>query len=439
MDAIREANRKAIEDVLEANRLACGKPDRLINRRTTVEKQVAGIQKVLVCCRERIAGSTSKDFDTCFQQDSDLEKFRVNHEARKVKRSEVKGNNSSISWRDRKFRGKGKGKQLQVKQLCNKFKRSTTLAGHLTGSLTIPKCTGCGEGHLGPCATGQTFCFQCGQEGHYVRDFPSSTARVVAVQAVPLLMVPLPPTSTPAVPPAPGRVYSLDHTMEIEELMLVPPPWLEPLLSTTFFSLCKVHNNAPRNECNMFCLDCGDQAFCFYCRQSWHKDHHVIQIRRSSYHDVVRVAEIQKVLDISGVQTYVINSARVLFLNERPQNQPRTNNAVSSGKSNTHLCEICRRNLLDPFRFCSLGCKVVGIKKNGNASFVLSAKKDEEIGRMEEGMARRLPSKEEDEKLREGIHKQVYQSTPCPCLGQSQAQACSNSRRRKGIPRRAPL
>lgn len=85
-----------------------------------------------------------------------------------------------------------------------------------------------------------------------------------------------------------------------------------------------------------------------------------MQIRRSSYHDVVRVTEIQKVLDISGVQTYVINSARVLFLNERPQNQLKTNNnaAVSGGKSNSHLCEICRRNLLDPFRFCSLGCKV---------------------------------------------------------------------------------
>ena len=167
--------------------------------------------------------------------------------------------------------------------------------------------------------------------------------------------------------------------------MLVPP-WLESLLSAAFFTICPRHREAPRSECNMFCLDCNTDSFCFYCRSTQHKDHPVIQvihllcfgesllfpfssrecnisekymcgdmwkqIRRSSYHDVVRVAEIQKVLDISGVQTYVINSARVLFLNERPQPKSSTSKGVS------HLCEICGRSLLDPFRFCSLGCKV---------------------------------------------------------------------------------
>ncbi|XP_027364121.1 uncharacterized protein LOC113871296 [Abrus precatorius] len=204
------------------------------------------------------------------------------------------------------------------------------------------------------------------------------------------------------------------------DTMLVPP-WLEPLLNAPFFNVCGIHGDAARSECNMFCLDCNGDAFCFYCRSSRHKDHQVIQIRRSSYHDVVRVAEIQKVLDISGVQTYVINSARVLFLNERPQ--------PKSGKGVAHICEICGRSLLDPFRFCSLGCKLVGIKRNGDASFALDAKN--EASAME-GMSRRsVSSRHEEEELREGSQQDMYPATPPP--------PPSNARRRKGIPHRAPF
>ncbi|KAK4419285.1 hypothetical protein Salat_2341400 [Sesamum alatum] len=205
-----------------------------------------------------------------------------------------------------------------------------------------------------------------------------------------------------------------------ETLMVVIPPWLERLLKTAFFSVCRTHGDAARSECNMYCLDCNVDAFCFYCRSSKHKDHQVIQIRRSSYHDVVRVSEIQKVLDISGVQTYVINSARVLFLNERPQ--------PKGGKAVSHVCEICGRSLLDTFRFCSLGCKVVGIKRNGDASF-----------RGEGGVSSRRVNvssssssrREDQEELREGSQQDIYPPTPPP--------PPSTARRRKGIPQRAPF
>ncbi|KAL8516776.1 hypothetical protein ACS0TY_015149 [Phlomoides rotata] len=192
------------------------------------------------------------------------------------------------------------------------------------------------------------------------------------------------------------------------------PAWLEKLLNTAFFNVCRTHGDAARSECNMYCLDCNCDAFCFYCRSSKHKDHQVIQIRRSSYHDVVRVSEIQKVLDISGVQTYVINSARVLFLNERPQ--------PKGGKAVSHVCEICGRSLLDTFRFCSLGCKLVGIKGSGDESFTT----------MQRGSDDGVSSSSRREELREGSQQDIYPPTPPPPPSISRS-------RRKGIPQRAPF
>lgn len=171
----------------------------------------------------------------------------------------------------------------------------------------------------------------------------------------------------------------------------------------------------------MFCLDCGGDAFCYYCRSSRHKDHQVIQIRRSSYHDVVRVSEVQKALDITGVQTYVINSARVMFLNERPQPKSGSTKGVGS-----HICEICKRSLLDPLRFCSLGCKLVGVKTKGDASFTLDPKN--EVVALE--ISGEVPSRRATSSSR----KKEMESTPMP-----PHQPYSNARKRKGIPHRAPF
>ncbi|KAL5866173.1 hypothetical protein ACOSQ3_003687 [Xanthoceras sorbifolium] len=69
------------------------------------------------------------------------------------------------------------------------------------------------------------------------------------------------------------------------------PPWLKPLLRESFFVQCKLHADSHKSECSMYCLDCMNGAFCSICL-AYHKDHRVIH----------------KVLDISSVQTYVINS-----------------------------------------------------------------------------------------------------------------------------------
>lgn len=78
------------------------------------------------------------------------------------------------------------------------------------------------------------------------------------------------------------------------------------------------------------------------------------QVRRSSYHDVVKIGEISKLADITGVQSYVINGAKVIFLRRRPQ--PR----APKGAVGASQCLVCSRHLQDISHFCSLQCRLDG-------------------------------------------------------------------------------
>ncbi|XP_052200859.1 protein RGF1 INDUCIBLE TRANSCRIPTION FACTOR 1-like isoform X1 [Diospyros lotus] len=130
--------------------------------------------------------------------------------------------------------------------------------------------------------------------------------------------------------------------------MVTKPAWLQGLMAETFFAACGVHENRRKNEKNIYCLDCC-QSFCPHCLSS-HHSHPLLQVRRYVYHDVVRLDDLEKLIDCSYIQPYTINSAKVIFLNQRAQSR--------SCKGSANICFTCDRILQEPFHFCSLSCKV---------------------------------------------------------------------------------
>lgn len=127
------------------------------------------------------------------------------------------------------------------------------------------------------------------------------------------------------------------------------PAWLEALMHREkFFASCLIHEDAKKNEKNILCLDCC-KSICPHCLPA-HRAHRLLQVRRYVYHDVVRLEDLEKLIDCSNVQAYTINSAKVVFLNQRPQSRP------FKGSGNT--CTTCERSLQEPYFHCSIGCKV---------------------------------------------------------------------------------
>ncbi|KAI0499796.1 hypothetical protein KFK09_018004 [Dendrobium nobile] len=132
------------------------------------------------------------------------------------------------------------------------------------------------------------------------------------------------------------------------------PSWLEKLLAEKFFSPCAHHEGVKKNEKNILCLDCCF-GFCPHCILP-HRSHRLLQIRRYVYHDVVRVEDLEKLIDMSLVQSYTTNSSKVAFLKQRAQSRP------FRGSGNG--CRSCDRPLQESFLYCSLSCKVKKLMMN---------------------------------------------------------------------------
>jgi hypothetical protein len=131
--------------------------------------------------------------------------------------------------------------------------------------------------------------------------------------------------------------------------------WLESLLEAKFFDTCVMHAGIKKSERNYYCLNCRHSNICQHCLPN-HATHELLQVRRYVYHDVVRVQDVEMYLDCKSIQTYIINGANVVFLNDRPQTKPV--------KAALKACETCSRSLQDHYRFCSLACKITALASN---------------------------------------------------------------------------
>ncbi|CAI9103641.1 OLC1v1002162C2 [Oldenlandia corymbosa var. corymbosa] len=135
------------------------------------------------------------------------------------------------------------------------------------------------------------------------------------------------------------------------------PQWLSALLTEKFFNACLIHEDARKNEKNIFCFDCCE-GICPNC-SSQHKNHCLLQIRRYVYHDVIKLDDAEKLMDCEFVHTYISNGAKVIFLNQRPYTRRKTTIRGSTA------CVVCDRALQDAFIYCSLYCKLQHIIENG--------------------------------------------------------------------------
>lgn len=131
------------------------------------------------------------------------------------------------------------------------------------------------------------------------------------------------------------------------------PSCISALLSTKFYGPCPNHSNLRKNDLNLFCTTHAAKI-CQYCHQSNHSDNRIckiLHVSRYMYHDVLLAKEAASLLDVSDVQSYLNNGNRVVYIDRRAQ--PKSKLAPHA-----KACAVCSRTLQDPYRFCSVFCRL---------------------------------------------------------------------------------
>ncbi|KAL6646014.1 hypothetical protein ACP70R_017622 [Stipagrostis hirtigluma subsp. patula] len=145
---------------------------------------------------------------------------------------------------------------------------------------------------------------------------------------------------------------------------------IQQFVTNVYFDTCNYHVEwKKRGEKNMFCFSCAldgsAETFplapvCSICVAAKHKGHYVVQVRKSSYRDVVRLSDIAYFIDVAGIQVYTINGGRVVFLRSRKPTHESSKIIRGFDKNyKFSYCAQCGYVLFDSCKFCSLECKLL--------------------------------------------------------------------------------
>ncbi|XP_043694545.1 protein RGF1 INDUCIBLE TRANSCRIPTION FACTOR 1-like [Telopea speciosissima] len=199
------------------------------------------------------------------------------------------------------------------------------------------------------------------------------------------------------------------------------PEWIDSFITSKFYDSCVIHHELRKNEMNIFCINCNE-CFCQHCiASSTHELHEQLQIRKYVYNNVVRVDVMQKYMDISGVQTYLSNNAKVIFVHPRPQLKTGTTHSSTA-------CEVCYRFVQEDNRFCSIACKVSEVAqkerdKSPSPPLIQLPISENEVAMKENQDAEYVPKSSDQQQIESS----------------SALKPTKRSHKRKGISRRSPL